>query len=50
MTTISVSKELKEKLKKLKVHPREPYEDVIWRLIREVERRDRCGGKNQRED
>lgn len=38
MTTISVSKELKEKLKELKIHPRETYEEVIWRLIREVER------------
>jgi len=33
MTTIQVSKETKAKLEKLKVHPREPYEDVIKRLL-----------------
>lgn len=32
-TTITVSRRLKETLDKLKVHRREPYEDVIWRLI-----------------
>lgn len=33
-TTIQISKELKSLLDKLKVHPREPYEDVIKRLIK----------------
>jgi len=32
-TTIAVSKETKKNLDKLKIHPREPYEDVIKRLI-----------------
>lgn len=32
-TTITVSRKLKAELDKLKVHRREPYEDVIWRLI-----------------
>ncbi|MGC8936432.1 MAG: DUF7557 family protein [Candidatus Methanomethylicaceae archaeon] len=32
-TTIHISREIKEKLDKLKVHRREPYEDVIKRLI-----------------
>ena len=32
-TTITVSRKLKSELDKLKVHRREPYEDVIWRLI-----------------
>jgi len=32
-TTIAISKEIKEQLDKLKVHPREPYEDVIKRLL-----------------
>ena len=32
-TTITVSRRLKAELDKLKVHRREPYEDVIWRLI-----------------
>ncbi|MEM3871384.1 MAG: antitoxin VapB family protein [Nitrososphaeria archaeon] len=32
-STIAVSKEVKEKLDRLKVHPRETYEDVIKRLI-----------------
>jgi predicted CopG family antitoxin len=36
-TTIHVSKETKEKLDKLKIHPREPYEDVIKRLIEKCE-------------
>ena len=31
-TSIGVSKETKEKLEKLKTHPRETYEDVICRL------------------
>jgi len=33
-TTITVSRRLKMELDKLKVHRREPYEDVIWRLIK----------------
>ncbi|MEM4004669.1 MAG: BfmA/BtgA family mobilization protein [Desulfurococcaceae archaeon] len=33
MTTIKVSVETKKRLDKLKVHPREPYEDVIKRLL-----------------
>ncbi len=33
-TTITVSRKLKAELDKLKVHRREPYEDVIWRLIK----------------
>jgi len=32
-TTIAVSKELKQKLDSIKVHPRETYEDVIKRLV-----------------
>jgi len=32
-TTVQISKETKAKLDRLKVHPREPYEDVIKRLI-----------------
>jgi len=50
MPTIHVSDRLRDKLKELKVHPRETYEDVIWRLIEGVERSDRCSGKDQRED
>jgi len=37
-TTIAVSKETKKKLDRLKVHPREPYEDVIKRLIERWEK------------
>lgn len=33
-TTIRVSKALKRKLDELKVHRREPYEDVIERLLK----------------
>jgi len=33
MTTIAVSKETKARLDELKVHPREPYEDIIKRLL-----------------
>ena len=36
-TTIAISKETKEKLDRLKVHRREPYEDVIKRLIKKWE-------------
>jgi len=32
-TTIHISKETKERLDALKVHRREPYEDVIKRLL-----------------
>ena len=32
-TTIQVSKEVKELLDQLKLHPREPYDSVIRRLI-----------------
>ena len=32
-TTITLDSELVEKLKKLKIHPREPMEDVIKRLL-----------------
>jgi len=32
-STIRVSTATKKKLDELKVHPREPYEDVIKRLI-----------------
>ncbi len=34
-TTIKVTRELKERLDRCKVHPREPYNDVIERLIDE---------------
>ncbi|MEM3832411.1 MAG: antitoxin VapB family protein [Thermoprotei archaeon] len=37
-STIAVSKEVKEKLDRLKVHPRETYEDVIKRLIERWEK------------
>ena len=37
-TTIHVSRETKEKLDSLKVHPREPYEDVIVRLLQFYEK------------
>lgn len=32
-TTIQIHRELKDKLEKLKIHPRESYEKVIARLI-----------------
>jgi len=35
---IRVRKETKEELNKLKVHPRETYDDVITRLIEEYKR------------
>jgi len=37
-STIAVSNETKEKLDNLKVHSREPYEDVIKRLIERWEK------------
>ena len=33
VSTIQLKLETIEKLKKLKIHPREPYEDVIKRLM-----------------
>ncbi len=33
VTTIQVSEELKRELDKLKLYPRESYEDVIWDLL-----------------
>jgi len=32
-TTIQVSEELKRELEKLKLYPRESYEDVLWDLL-----------------
>ncbi|MBI2044778.1 hypothetical protein HYT23_01855 [Candidatus Pacearchaeota archaeon] len=32
-TTIQVSKDLLEKLQKMKMHNKESYEDIIWDLI-----------------
>jgi len=37
-TTIQISRDLKALLDKEKVHPREPYEDVIQRLLKEREK------------
>jgi len=36
-STIRVSEVTKKRLDELKVHPREPYEDVIKRLIEKCE-------------
>ena len=33
VTTIQIDKELKERLNRLKIHPRESYNDLISRLI-----------------
>jgi len=38
MTTIHISKETKEKLDKLKIHPREPVGDVVKRLLDKLEK------------
>jgi hypothetical protein len=38
-TTITVSKKTIERLKKVKVHPRETNEEVVERLLEEVEKR-----------
>lgn len=35
MTLIKIPKELKEKLSKLKIHPRQAYWEVIENLIKE---------------
>ena len=32
-TTIKISWDVKEEIEKIKIHPREPYNDVIKRLI-----------------
>lgn len=32
-TTIQISKELLEKLKQMKIHDKESYEDLIWDLL-----------------
>lgn len=37
-TTIKIGGKIKQKLDKIKVHPRETYEDVIIRLLRKVEK------------
>jgi len=37
-TTIQIYKEVKKKLDALKIHPREPYNDVIKRLIEKWEK------------
>jgi len=38
MTTIKIDPKVKKKLEDLKVHPREPYNDVIRRLLEHYEK------------
>lgn len=38
-TTIAITKQTKNKLDELKVHEREPYEDVIKRLMEKAKKR-----------
>jgi len=38
-TTMVVEEEVKKRLDKIKLHPREPYNDVIKRIIDEIEKR-----------
>ncbi len=38
ITTIKISQETKRKLDKVKIHPRETYEDIIVRLLKVVKR------------
>ena len=40
-TTIQISKETKEELDGLKIHPREPYNDVLKRLLVSYEERNK---------
>lgn len=42
-TTITISKDLKERLQALKSHPRQSYEEVIVRLLEEKTQK----GENQ---
>jgi predicted CopG family antitoxin len=37
ITTIAIEEEIKKKLEKMKVHPREPYNDVIKRILKKLE-------------
>ena len=41
MTTISISTETKKMLDEFKVHPREPYEEVVIRLAKEAKGKER---------
>lgn len=43
-TSIKVSKKLLDELKSIKVHPRETYEDVIWRVLEEWKKLKSEGG------
>lgn len=36
VTTIQVSKELKEKLSKRKISPKDSYEEIIWDLLEDT--------------
>lgn len=47
ITTIKLSKKTAEILSKLKIHPRQPYEEVILKLILENEE---DGEKNKKEE
>ena len=38
ITTIAISEKTKMELDKLKKHPREPYEDVVKRLIENIKK------------
>lgn len=36
LTTIAISEEVRDELEKLKLHPREPYEDVLQRILKRM--------------
>jgi predicted CopG family antitoxin len=37
-TTIKISYKIKQELEKIKIHPRETYEDVITRLVKKMKK------------
>ena len=37
MTTIAISEDVKDKLEKLKLHSREPFEEALQRILKRID-------------
>ena len=49
-TTIKLKKSTAELLNKLKIHPRQPYEEVIFELVKEEQKKGKELGKKYTPD
>lgn len=47
ITTVAISKKLKQRLRKHAIHPRETNEDIIERILSNFEAHEKMGGKRE---